>query len=118
MRNLLKKIKPTNNEHLNAACALYRPGPMQFIDDYIAGRQNPSKINYPHESFKEVTEDTFGILVYQEQIMMLVQKMAGFSLGEADILRRGIGKKEEKLLLEPHDPRYINEEGLLLMLLM
>lgn len=100
MRNLLKRIKPTNNEHLNAACALYRPGPMQFIDDYIAGRQNPSKINYPHESFKEVTEDTFGILVYQEQIMMLVQKMAGFSLGEADILRRGIGKKEEKLLLE------------------
>lgn len=100
MRKLLKKIKPTNNEHLNAACALYRPGPMQFIDDYIRGRQNPESIQYPHESFKEVTEDTFGILVYQEQVMQLVQKMAGFSLGEADILRRGIGKKEEKLLLE------------------
>lgn len=100
MRKLLKKIKPTNNEHLNAACALYRPGPMQFIDDYIKGRQNPEAIQYPHESFKEVTEDTFGILVYQEQVMQLVQKMAGFSLGEADILRRGIGKKEEKLLLE------------------
>lgn len=100
MRNLLKKIHPTSNEHLNAACALYRPGPMQFIDEYLEGRKNPDKIKYPHESFKEVTEDTYGILVYQEQIMMLVQKMAGFTLGEADILRRGIGKKEEKLILE------------------
>lgn len=100
MKNLLKKIHPTSTEHLNAACALYRPGPMQFIDVYLAGRQNPSNIDYPHESFEEVTKDTYGILVYQEQVMQLVQKMAGFSLGEADILRRGIGKKEEKLILE------------------
>lgn len=100
MKNLLKKIHPTSTEHLNAACALYRPGPMQFIDVYLAGRQNPSDIDYPHESFEEVTKDTYGILVYQEQVMQLVQKMAGFSLGEADILRRGIGKKEEKLILE------------------
>ena len=100
MRRLLQKIHPTENEHLNAACALYRPGPMQFIDLYLAGRQNPGAIHYPHESFKEVTEDTYGILVYQEQVMQLVQKMSGFTLGEADILRRGIGKKEEKLILE------------------
>ena len=100
MKNLLKKIHPTNTEHLNAACALYRPGPMQFIDIYLQGRQNPSDIKYPHESFEEVTKDTYGILVYQEQVMQLVQKMAGFTLGEADILRRGIGKKEEKLILE------------------
>lgn len=100
MKNLLKKIHPTSTEHLNAACALYRPGPMQFIDVYLQGRNDPSSIKYPHQSFEDVTKDTYGILVYQEQVMQLVQKMSGFSLGEADILRRGIGKKEEKLILE------------------
>ena len=100
MKQLLRRIHPTSTEHLNAACALYRPGPMQFIDVYLRGRQDPSSIQYPDKSFEEVTKDTYGILVYQEQVMQLVQKMAGFTLGEADILRRGIGKKEEKLILE------------------
>lgn len=98
MKNLLKQMHPTSLEHLNAACALYRPGPMDYIPNYIEGRKFPNKIDYPHELFKEVAEETFGILVYQEQIMQLVQKMAGFSLGEADILRRGISKKEKDYL--------------------
>ena len=100
MRNLLTKLHPTKLEHLNAACALYRPGPLEFIPNYLEGKEHPSSVDYPHEAFKEVTEETYGILVYQEQIMTLVQKMAGFSLGEADILRRGISKKEEHYLIE------------------
>lgn len=100
MKNLLKQMQPTSLEHLNAACALYRPGPMDYIPNYIEGRKAPSKIDYPHPLFKEVAEETFGILVYQEQIMQIVQKMAGFSLGEADILRRGISKKEKNYLDE------------------
>lgn len=100
MKNLLKKMHPTSLEHLNAACALYRPGPMEFIPDYLKGRKDESSILYPHEKFREVTHETYGILVYQEQIMSLVQKMAGFSLGQADILRRGIGKKIEHYLVE------------------
>lgn len=100
MKNLLKKMRPTSLEHLNACCALYRPGPMEFIPNYLEGRNNPDNILYPHQAFKDVTEETYGILVYQEQIMALVQKMAGFTLGQADVLRRGIGKKIEKYLTE------------------
>lgn len=89
MQNLLKKMKPTNFGHINAVLALYRPGPMQFIDNYLEGMKNPSKVHYPHPLYENSSKETFGILVYQEQIMQVVQDMAGFSLGEADILRRG-----------------------------
>lgn len=94
MRNLLRKMKPTNMSHIVAIAALYRPGPMQFIDSYIEGMTNPSKVKYPHPLYENSSKETFGILVYQEQIMQVVQDMAGFTLGEADILRRGIGKKQ------------------------
>ena len=100
MKRLLKNMKPTEFEHLSAVLALFRPGPMQFIDEYINGFKSPETVHYPHPIFKEVTENTFGVLVYQEQIMSLVQKMAGFTLGEADILRRGIGGKVEKYLVD------------------
>lgn len=91
MKRLLQRMKPTNMEHVSAVLALFRPGPMQFIDDYIVGFKNPSEVIYPHPIYKDVAEETFSILVYQEQIMALVQKMAGFTLGDADLLRRGIG---------------------------
>lgn len=71
---------------------------MQFIDDYIDGMKNPSHVQYPHPLYKDSAEETFGILVYQEQIMQVVQDMAGFSLGEADVLRRGIGKKQKEYI--------------------
>lgn len=100
MKKMLKQLHPTSLEHLTAANALYRPGPMEFIPDYIRGRKDADSVNYPHEIFKEVTEETYGILVYQEQIMSLVQKMAGFTLGQADVLRRGIGKKIAHYLVE------------------
>ena len=99
MKNLLKKMRPTEFEHLSAVLALFRPGPMQFIDEYVDGFHNPDHVHYPHPIYKDVAGNTFGILVYQEQIMALAQKMAGFTLGEADILRRGIGHKEEALII-------------------
>lgn len=76
------------------------PGPMQFIDSYIEGMKTPSKVKYPHPLYENASKETFGILVYQEQIMQVVQDMAGFSLGEADVLRRGIGKKIKEYIDE------------------
>ena len=98
MRNLLKKMQPTDMSHIIAIAALFRPGPMQFIDNYIEGMKTPSKVKYPHPLYENSAKETFGILVYQEQIMQVVQDMAGFSLGEADILRRGIGKKDKQYI--------------------
>lgn len=100
MKNLLRQLQPTRFEQLAAVTSLFRPGPMEFIPNYISGERNKGSVHYPHAIFKEVTENTNGILIYQEQIMSLVQKMAGFSLGEADLLRRGIGKKIEKYLID------------------
>lgn len=93
MKKLLIRMKPTCLADLCAANAAYRPGPMQFIDDFIAGRNNPESVKYPTKEYETIAEETKGILFYQEQVMQIVQAMAGFTLGEADILRRGIGKK-------------------------
>ena len=98
MKNLLKQIKPTSLDHLYAATALFRPGPMQFIPKYIEGRNDNTKIEWLHPLLKEMSADTFGILVYQEQLMQAVQILAGYSLGRADLLRRIISKKDEAKL--------------------
>lgn len=79
------------------------PGPMQFIDNYIEGMKNSSTVKYPHPLYENSAKETYGILVYQEQIMQVVQDMAGFSLGEADILRRGIGKKDKQYIDQMED---------------
>lgn len=100
MKTLLKRMKPTCMADLCAANAAFRPGPMQFIDDFIDGRNNPEKVKYPTKEYKSIAKETMGILFYQEQIMQIVQAMAGFTLGEADVLRRGIGKKEKKYIDE------------------
>ena len=100
MKKLLKRMKPTCLADLCAANAAYRPGPMQFIDEFIDGRNNPDTVKYPTKEYEAIAKETKGILFYQEQIMQLVQAMAGFTLGEADVLRRGIGKKEKKYIDE------------------
>lgn len=100
MKKLLRRMKPTCMMDLCLANAAYRPGPMQFIDEFVAGRNNPESVHYPTKEYEEVAEETKGILFYQEQVMAIVQKMAGFTLGQADILRRGIGKKEKKYIDE------------------
>ena len=94
MRTHLKNLKPNNIEDLIAMNALYRPGPMQFIDIYIKRKQGGEKVSYPHPMLEEILKPTYGIMVYQEQIMQTAQIMAGFSLGKADLLRRAMGKKK------------------------
>lgn len=96
MREYLKELKPNNIEDLIAMNALYRPGPMEFIPTYILRKHGRQKTEYPHPWLEEILKPTYGIMVYQEQIMQAAQIMAGFSLGSADILRRAMGKKKKE----------------------
>ncbi len=100
MRRYLKELKPSSFEDLIAMVSLYRPGPMQYIPEFIDRKYGRKTVEYPHISLETILRPTYGIAVYQEQIMQLVQAFAGFSLGEADILRRAIGKKKHELLME------------------
>ncbi|MBN2175587.1 MAG: DNA polymerase III subunit alpha [Bacteroidales bacterium] len=93
MRSYLKELKPTHIEDLIAMNALYRPGPMEFIPTYIRRKHKKEKVIYPHPMLEDILKPTFGIMVYQEQIMKTAQIMGGFPLGKADILRRAMGKK-------------------------
>ena len=98
MRKYLKELKPTTIDDLIAMNALYRPGPIQFIPTYIARKQGTEKVEYPHPSLEKVLKSTYGIMVYQEQIMQVAQIMAGYTLGEADLLRRAMGKKKVEVM--------------------
>ena len=100
MREFLKKLKPTAIEDLIAMNALYRPGPMKNIDDFISRKAGKKKIKYSHPSMEPILEETYGIIVYQEQVMQIAHEIAGFSLAEADIMRRAMGKKIKKLMDE------------------
>ena len=100
MREFLKKLKPTAIEDLIAMNALYRPGPMKNIDDFISRKGGKKKIKYSHPSMEPILEETYGIIVYQEQVMQIAHEIAGFSLAEADIMRRAMGKKIKKLMDE------------------
>ncbi|OWZ84695.1 DNA polymerase III subunit alpha [Natranaerobius trueperi] len=100
MRNVLKELKPTSFEDIIATSALYRPGPMEQIPTFIESKHGKREISYPHPDLKSILEETYGIMVYQEQIMQVASEMAGFSLGEADLLRRAIGKKKKDILNE------------------
>ena len=93
MRETIIKIKPDRFEDLIAIVSLYRPGPMDNIPTYINRKQNKETYSYIHEDLKEILEETYGIMVYQEQVMLIAQKLAGFSLAKADLLRRAMGKK-------------------------
>ncbi|MCB9800120.1 MAG: DNA polymerase III subunit alpha [Candidatus Omnitrophica bacterium] len=95
MRDLLKKMKPTLFDHLVALLALYRPGPLGsgMVDDFIRRMHNPKLIQYDHPLLEPVLNETYGIILYQEQVMKIVSEMAGFTLAQADSLRRAIGKK-------------------------
>ena len=98
MRSVAKKLRPSRFSDITAMVALYRPGPMGLIDDFIAGKKNPASIKYPHPDLKPVLEETYGIAVYQEQALQIANVMAGYSLAEADLLRRAIGKKKHALM--------------------
>lgn len=99
MKNFLRKFRPTTFEDIFAALALYRPGPMNNIDSYIKRKHGQEKIDYLHVDLQSILQNTYGIIVYQEQIMAIAHILAGYSLGEADILRRAMSKKKEDVLL-------------------
>lgn len=94
MKRYLRELKPSQFDDIIAMVALYRPGPMQFIDDFIARKHGTKEVVYEHEGFKAALGNTYGILVYQEQFMQISKDMCGFSGGQADTLRKAIGKKQ------------------------
>ncbi|HEX5625816.1 MAG TPA: DNA polymerase III subunit alpha [Saprospiraceae bacterium] len=96
MRSNLRNLKPTDIEDIIAMNALFRPGPMAFIDEFIARKHKRQAIEYPHPWLEDLLKPTYGIMVYQEQIMQAAQIMADYSLGEADVLRRAMGKKKKE----------------------
>ena len=93
MRSVLKGLKPDTFEDIIALVALYRPGPMDNIPTYVDRKHDREPVEYPHEMLKEILSETYGVIIYQEQVMQIAQVMSGYSLGEADILRRAMGKK-------------------------
>ena len=97
MKELLRKMKPETIEDVIAAVALYRPGPMENIPLFLE-QKHGGKVEYTHPLMEPILRDTYGVIVYQEQIMRIASTMAGFSLGQADILRKGIGKKQEDMI--------------------
>jgi len=103
MKNFLQKLKPDNIEDLSVALALYRPGPMSNIDSFIKRKSGKEKIDYIDERLKDILEPTYGIIIYQEQIMKISNVMANYTMGEADLLRRAMSKKKEDILLKEKD---------------
>lgn len=95
MRKVLRELKPTEFEDIVAVNALFRPGPMDNIPEYIACKHGKKQVHYPHPDLRPTLELTYGVIVYQEQIMQIAATMAGFSLGEADLLRRAVSKKKK-----------------------
>src|SRR5690606_29019818 len=94
MQNASKLVGISNVDDINAISALYRPGPMAFIPDYARGKKDPASITYPHPLLEPVLRETYGIIVYQEQVMECAKVIGGYSLGGADMLRRAMGKKD------------------------
>lgn len=103
MQRYLVQLKPTDLEDIIAMVALFRPGPMELIPEYIAGKHGLKKIVYLHPKLEPILDKTYGIAVYQEQVMQIARDLAGFSLAEADVLRKAVGKKIRKLLIEQQD---------------
>ncbi|MBQ8455917.1 MAG: DNA polymerase III subunit alpha [Bacteroidaceae bacterium] len=107
MRKYLKELHPTVFEDLIAMNALYRPGPMDYIPQFIRRKNGPEPITYDLDACEEYLKDTYGITVYQEQVMLLSRKLAGFTRGESDTLRKAMGKKQKKVL-EDLKPKFID----------
>jgi len=100
MKKLLKELKVSNIEEVSAIIALYRPGPMQFIPLYVSNKLGLTKIEYLDNKLASIMDTTYGVMIYQEQLMTLAHELAGFTLGQADILRKAVGKKKIELMME------------------
>ncbi len=104
MQNVLKRAKPNSIEELIALNALYRPGPMQYIDKFIDGKFGRIPIKYDHPSLEKYLKGTYGVIVYQEQVMQVAREVAGYSLGRADLLRKAMGKKKKEIIEKEKAP--------------
>ncbi len=103
MKRYLKQLKPTVIEDVIAMVALYRPGPMEYIPDFIGGKHGTKEVKYLHPKLEPILKNTYGVAVYQEQLMQIARDLAGFSLGEADVLRKAVGKKIKELVAEQRE---------------
>jgi DNA polymerase-3 subunit alpha len=106
MKRYMKELKPTEFMDLVAMNALYRPGPMSEIPRFIEGKNNPGAVHYLHQSLEPILGDTYGVMVYQEQIIKLLQMVAGYTPGEADLVRKAIGKKKRDIMMA-EEPKFI-----------
>lgn len=106
MKRYMKELKPTEFTDLVAMNALYRPGPMAEIPRFIEGKNKPNTISYLHQSLESILHDTYGVMVYQEQIIQLLQLVAGYTAGEADLVRKAIGKKKRDIM-QAEEPKFI-----------
>ena len=100
MTSFMKKLRPDNIEDIIAGISLYRPGPMEFIDDYINGKRNAAAIEYDCDELIPILKSTYGCIVYQEQVMQIVRDLAGYSYGQSDLLRRAMSKKKDSVMKE------------------
>ena len=111
MKNFMMKLKPQSLDDVIAGVALFRPGPMQFIDDYIRGKENRELVRYDTPELEEILEPTYGCIIYQEQVMQIVMKLAGYTLGRSDLVRRAMAKKKpEEMEKERKNFVYGNKE--------
>ena len=113
MKSFMKKLKPSCFEDIIAGVALYRPGPMDFIPAYIKGKHEPESISYITPQLEPILKNTYGQIVYQEQVMRIVQRLAGFSMGRADVVRKAMGKKKMDIMMAERE-KFIHgyhEEG-------
>ncbi|MEG0318873.1 MAG: DNA polymerase III subunit alpha, partial [Niameybacter sp.] len=98
MKSFMKELSPENLEDIIAGVSLYRPGPMDFIPKYVEGKRDRKSITYTHPALKPILENTYGCIVYQEQVMQIVRDLGGYSLGRSDLLRRAMGKKKTEVM--------------------
>ena len=111
MKNFMKELKPQNMEDIIAGISLYRPGPMDFIPKYIKGKENQDNVTYACPELEEILAPTYGCIVYQEQVMQIVMKLAGYTMGRSDLVRRAMSKKKGDVMLkERQNFVYGNEE--------
>ena len=103
MRNFMKELKPRNMEDIIAGISLYRPGPMDFIPQYISGKQHPEAVTYDHPALEKILSPTCGCIVYQEQVMQIVMELAGYSLGRSDLVRRAMSKKKADVMMKERE---------------
>jgi len=103
LRKVLQQLRPTKFDHVVATISLYRPGPIEKIPSYIARLHGREKVTYDHPSLVPILDETFGVMVYQEQIIQMAMNLAGYTASEADLLRKAVGKKDKEKLLKEHD---------------